>query len=277
MQGPRFFGSVLLPALCLFAALAVLSCASRPPPAPEALSRDELPRAEIPPEEPPGETKDGPPAAFPEMSAGLLLSFDDNFTEAWEKHFDLFDRYAARVTFFITGDYDPFCAAAEARGHEIGYHTRRHLNLLKVSPQVFFEETVGAAEALRRHGLRLGSFAYPYGYSEPWMDEALGKHFSALRGFGTAMHIYNVDTIKARLIVSKSIDNILYKSDAEFEADVDYMLGTIKADGGILPLTTHTITADADWCIKTERLEYLLKTATELGLQFYLYGDFFKD
>jgi hypothetical protein len=107
------------------------------------------------------------------------------------------------------------------------------------------------------------------------MDEALGKHFSALRGFGAAMRIYDEDAIKAGLIVSKSIDNILYKSDAEFEADIDYMLGTIEAAGGILPLTTHTIAANADWGIKAERLEYLLKTAADLGLQFYVYGDLF--
>jgi peptidoglycan/xylan/chitin deacetylase (PgdA/CDA1 family) len=282
MQGPRLFGSALLPALCLFAALTVLSCASRPPPAPAAVTEG-LPREAFPPEKPlaeepsPEEAQGVPPAALPKKTAGLLLSFDDNFTEVWEQYFDLFDRYAARATFFITGDYDPFCAAAEEQGHEIGYHTRRHLNLLKVSSQVFFEETIDAAESLRRRGLRLGSFAYPYGYSEPWMDEALGKYFFALRGFGATVHIYDAETIRTGLIVSKSIDNILYKSDAEFEADIDYMLGTIKADGGILPLTTHTIAADADWGIKAERLEYLLKTAAELGLHFYLYGDFFKD
>jgi peptidoglycan/xylan/chitin deacetylase (PgdA/CDA1 family) len=272
MQRPRLFGSALFPALCLFAALAVLSCASRPFPAPVAVV-EEPPREGLPGEE----TESGPPAAFPEKSAGLLLSFDDNFTETWEKYFDLLDRYGARVTFFITGEYDPFCASAEERGHEIGYHTRRHLNLLKVSLQVFFEETIDAAESLRRHGLRLRSFAYPYGYSEPWMDEALGKYFSALRGFGTAMRIYNTDTIKAGLIVSKSIDNIRYKSDMEFESDIADMLGAIKSGGGILPLTTHTIAADADWGIKAERLEYLLKTAAELGLQFYRYRDFFED
>jgi peptidoglycan/xylan/chitin deacetylase (PgdA/CDA1 family) len=224
--------------------------------------------AELPPEEA------VPPAAFPERRAGLLLAFDDNFTEVWKQYFDLLDRYGARVTFFIQGDYDPFCAAAEERGHEIGYHTRSHLNLLKVPPGVFFDETIGGAEALRRHGLRLRAFAYPYGYSEPWMDEALGEYFSVLRGFGAALHIYDGDTIKAGIIASKSIDNILYKSDAEFEADITYMLETVKSGGGFLPLTTHTIAADADWGIKPDRLEYLLKTATDLGLQFYRYGDF---
>jgi hypothetical protein len=254
-------------------ALGVLSCASRPAPAPAPVPAPEAVVEEPPPPEP----ESGAPAALPERIAGLLLAFDDNFTEVWETYFDLFDRYGARVTFFIQGDYDPFCAAAEERGHEIGYHTRSHFNLLKVSPQVFLAETSGAAESLRQHGLRLRAFAYPYGYSEPWMDEALGDYFSVLRGFGVAAHVYDADAIRAGIVVAKSIDNIRYKSDAEFEADIGEMLGAIKSGGGILPLATHTIAADTDWGIGAGRLEYLLKTAAELGLQFYRYGDFFGD
>ena len=53
------------------------------------------------------------------------------------------------------------------------------------------------------------------------------------------------------------------------------MLGAIKSHGGILPLTTHTIAAEAVWGISPDRLEYLLKTAVELGLKFYRYSDFF--
>jgi peptidoglycan/xylan/chitin deacetylase (PgdA/CDA1 family) len=206
---------------------------------------------------------------------GLLLAFDDDYEEVWERYFDLLDRYGARVTFFVQGDYVPFCAAAVKRGHEIGYHTKSHANLLKVSRQVFFEETIGGAEAFRRQGLPLKSFAYPYGFSEPWMDEALGESFSIRRGFGAACWIYSVDTIKTGYISSKSIDNILYKSDAEFEADINAMLMAVKSGGGILPLTTHTIAAEADWGISPNRLEYLLKTAAEMGLHFYRYGDFF--
>jgi peptidoglycan/xylan/chitin deacetylase (PgdA/CDA1 family) len=161
------------------------------------------------------------------------------------------------------------------KGHEIGYHTKSHLNLLKVSRQVFFEETLGGTETFRRRGMPLKSFAYPYGFFEPWMDEVLGENFPIRRGFGATCWIYSAYTIKSGYISSKSIDNIQYKSDAEFEADISAMLTAIKSGGGILPLTTHTVAAEADWGISPGRLEYLLKTAAELGLQFYRYGDFF--
>jgi hypothetical protein len=146
---------------------------------------------------------------------------------------------------------------------------------LKVSQRVFFEETLGGAESFRRHGLPLKSFAYPYGYSEPWMDEALEERFPIRWGFGATWRIYSVYAIRTGYISSKSIDNIQYKSDAEFEADIKAMLMTIQSGGGILPITTHTIAADAPWGISPARLEYLLKTAAELGLKFYRYGDFF--
>jgi hypothetical protein len=140
---------------------------------------------------------------------------------------------------------------------------------------VFLEETLGGAESFRQQGVPLKAFAYPYGYSEPWMDEVLWENFSILRGFGVTFRVYNAAAIKAGYISSKSIDNNQYENDAEFEADISDMLASIKLSGGVLPLTTHTIAADAAWGISPDRLEYLLKTAVEMGLKFYRYGDFF--
>ncbi|AEF85686.1 polysaccharide deacetylase domain protein [Treponema primitia ZAS-2] len=210
-----------------------------------------------------------------EDDSGILLGFDDDYQAVWERYFDLLDRYEARVTFFIQGDYSSFCTAALSRGHEIGYHTKNHLNLVKVSRQVFFEETLGAVETFRLLGFPLRAFAFPYGLSEPWMYEALETAFSVLRGFGVTYRLYTAEAIRAGYISSKSIDNTQYKNDEAFRADIRAMLRVVKFSGGVLPLTTHTIAANAAWGISPERLEYLLKTAAELKLKFYRYGDFF--
>jgi peptidoglycan/xylan/chitin deacetylase (PgdA/CDA1 family) len=274
-----FLYSVLLVAGSLLMALSVLSCASRPSPLPGDFEfpggREREPEPPGAPEFPPEEAGGFPPIEEITADTGLLLAFDDDYADIWERYLDLFDRYGARVTFFVQGDYSPFCTVAENRGHEIGYHTKNHFNLLKVSRQVFLEETVGGAESFRQRGIPLKAFAYPYGYSEPWMDEVLWENFSILRGFGTTFRVYNADAIKAGYISSKSIDNNQYKNDAEFEADISDMLGSIKLSGGVLPLTTHTIAAEVSWGISPDRLEYLLKTAAELELKFYRYGDFF--
>ncbi|MDR1107741.1 MAG: polysaccharide deacetylase family protein [Spirochaetaceae bacterium] len=211
-----------------------------------------------------------------EDDAGLLLSFDDDYQADWEAHFDLFDRYGAGVTFFLIGDFTPFCLRARERGHDIGYHTARHLNLRTVTLAVFLEETLGSLEVYRRAGIPLSSFAYPFGFSEPWMREILAGSFAVQRGFGANFRVYNAEAVKEGYLVSVSIDNILYESDEGFEAALGTMLRTVKFLGGgsILPLTTHAIAGDAQWGIKPGRLEYLLQSGRKLGLKFYRYCDF---
>jgi hypothetical protein len=208
--------------------------------------------------------------------SGVLLSLDDDYFTTWREYFDFFDLYGARITFFVIGGYSPFCAEALARGHDIGYHSMNHLNLPRVSREEFFEETMGAVGSFREAGVPLRSFAYPFGFSEPWMREALAAAFTVQRGFGVRYHLYDREAVKAGYIASISIDNIIYKTDVEFEAALTMMLRTAKFIGGdsIVPLTTHTIGEHADWGISPRRLEFLFKTMGELNLRFYQYGDF---
>jgi hypothetical protein len=208
--------------------------------------------------------------------SGILLALDDDYQAQWREYFGLFDRYGAKVTFFVTGGCSPFCAEALDRGHDIGYHTMNHLNLPKVSRETFFAETLGEVEHFRQAGVPLRAFAYPFGLSEPWMREALAGAFSVQRGFGVRYQLYNRAALKTGYIASISIDNIIYKTDAEFDAALTMMLRTVKFIDGdfMVPLTTHTIDESADWGISPRRLEYLLRSAGDLKLRFYRYGDF---
>ncbi|MDR1900210.1 MAG: polysaccharide deacetylase family protein [Treponema sp.] len=214
--------------------------------------------------------------AVTEGLPGIALAFDDDYEQVWEQYFDLFDRYGAKVTFFITGNFSAFCAEALNRGHDIGYHTVRHLNLTKVSREDFFKETLSALDLFRMAGIPLRAFAYPYGLWEPWMHEALYPYYGILRGFGTTYRVYPLETIGNGYLSSKSIDNTIYKKDEDFEAAVTMMFRTVKFISGdyVLPITTHTIADDAAWGITPRRLEYLLQTAGDLKLKFYRYGDF---
>ena len=211
-----------------------------------------------------------------EDNSGLLLSFDDDYTEAWEQNFDLFDRYNARVTFFIQGEYTPFCNEALERGHDVGYHTLNHLNPLKISREEFLEESLSKVEDFRSAGVPLESYAYPFGLSEEWMHEELLKSFKLLRGYGVTFRLYDSEQIRKGYIASKALDNILFKKDEDFDETVDLMFRTVKfiGRGLILPLTTHDISDAADWGIKPHRLQYLLQAAHDLQLKFYRYCDF---
>lgn len=211
-----------------------------------------------------------------EDAGGILLAFDDDYQEVWESNFERFDRYGAKVTFFVKGKPDSFCRRALNHGHDLGYHTLNHLNLLQVSPEVFLQETLSPLEDFRRAGIPLHAFAYPFGFSEPWMHEELCRFFKIQRGYGVRFRVYDRESIGEGYISSTAIDNILYKQDEDFELRIQTMLRTVKfiGPGRILPLTTHTISDTADWGIKPRRLDYLLQTAKDLKLHFYRYQDF---
>ena len=207
---------------------------------------------------------------------GILLSFDDNFFAEWERYFDLFDRYNAQVTFFVQGTYSSFTDKAIKRGHDVGYHSLQHSDLSKVSRQTFYTEAISPAAGFRNAGAPLVSFAYPFGFYEPWMHEELLKTYRILRGFNTSFQAYSKTAImRDSFIFSKSIDNVLFKRDDDFNTMIDIMLRTVKFIGGglILPITTHNISDTDDWGIKPQRLEYILQTARDLQLNFYRYGD----
>jgi peptidoglycan/xylan/chitin deacetylase (PgdA/CDA1 family) len=211
-----------------------------------------------------------------EDATGLLLAFDDDFRQAWEEHFDMLDTYGARVTYFVQGELSDFCFHALSRGHDIGYHTIHHLNLPKVSEEEFYQETTSDIGSFRQAGIPLKTFAYPFGLSEPWMREALADTFAIQRGFGATFRVYTAEAVRAGYIVARSIDNITFKEEENFESMIAGMFRTLKFIGGerILPITTHDISDTAQWGIKPRRLEYLLRTAGSLKLKFYRYSDF---
>lgn len=208
--------------------------------------------------------------------AGILLSFDDAFFKTWKQNFDLFDRYNAQVTFFVKGEYNIFCNEALERGHDVGYHSINHMNLPKVSRQVFYRETLSGAVNFRNKGIPLNTFAYPFGLSNAWMHDELLKSYKILRGYGVTYRLYDSTQIREGYIISKAIDNTLFKKEEDFKSAVDIMLRTAKFIGGdtVLPLTTHDISDNADWGIKPQRLEYFLQATNDLHLKFYLYKDF---
>jgi peptidoglycan/xylan/chitin deacetylase (PgdA/CDA1 family) len=208
-------------------------------------------------------------------NSGILLSFDDYHEKTWRDSFALFEKYDAKVTFFVNLENPtPFCFDAQAKGHEIGYHTVHHPDLTAVTREVFFEETIEPIDRFGTSGVQLVSFAYPGGEWKGWMHQELLKCYKIVRGFDAGFHIYDKGDIKNRYISSVSIDNIKYKSDEEFRDDIMRMLKIIKAgNDSIIPLTSHAI-SDDDWGIKKGRLEYLLRKCAELNVRFYRYRDF---
>jgi len=214
--------------------------------------------------------------------SGLLMGFDDCFFEKWARIIDeLFPKYRARATFFVNGtEPAEFCYYARSRGQEIASHTANHKILTKTNSREFKNEITDAIDPFVKAGFSFSSFAYPGGYWLNGMTRKVLRYYTVARGFGSDLYIYPKTLLKSgQYIVSKSIDNIKYQSDADYEYDIKRILLMTKfcGSGSLCPLTTHDIDDNADWGITVERLEYLLQQANSLKLNFYLYRDIFQN
>lgn len=204
---------------------------------------------------------------------GILLAFDDTSTESWEDNFDLFDAYHVKVTFFIsTAEILDFFDKALARGHEIGFHTRYHINLTE-NPDMLYAEAIEPLEAFRAAGYNITSFAYPYGTYEEWMNVELLKYYNTLRG---AWYYRGVakEALKKGFIESYSIDNLHFASDEEFRAAIVKMLDGLYecGDGTVVSIFSHAI-GDGSWCISRERLIILFEEAQKRNFKFYTFQE----
>jgi hypothetical protein len=45
---------------------------------------------------------------IPPDDSGILLSLDDSYEDQWRRHFDFFDHYGVKLTFFVIGNHSPF-------------------------------------------------------------------------------------------------------------------------------------------------------------------------
>ena len=204
--------------------------------------------------------------------SGIALGFDDYSPDTWEQHFDLFDKYNVKVTFFVTGNsVTQFMLDAQERGHEIAYHTINHFSLPEISREQFFEETISRINIFKDGGIELVTFAYPYGVYKNWMHNELLEYYMIVRGFRGSRN-YTLEEMKHGFVDSMSIDNIRYKSEVSFKLMIDNRLSIAKKNKSIALLTSHQISSE-DWGITTERLEYLLNRGQEMELKFFTYKE----
>lgn len=204
---------------------------------------------------------------------GIVLAFDDYNAPSWEEHFDLFDQYDAKVTFFVNcSEPTDFCYHAAERGHEIGFHTINHVDLKTVSADEVYAQAIAPMEVFREKGFELTSFAYPYGSYTEELNELLLQHYRVLRG-AYYYELVGKDRMRNGFVESLSLDNVNYSSDEQFEKRIDDILAELDENvGAVAGLYSHAI-GDGDWCVTEKRLEYVLKKAHEMGIQFYTFKE----
>lgn len=120
---------------------------------------------------------------------GLALSFDDRSLDSWLAGRELFSRYNARVTFFVSG-WTPAMRdglrALAADGHDIQAHSVNHLRGPVVVEErgvaaYISDEVVPSIEVLRQDGHDAQAFSYPFGARTSETDRAILAHVPLLR------------------------------------------------------------------------------------------------
>lgn len=124
--------------------------------------------------------------------AGVAFAFDDAAIDAWFETRPLFDRYGAKVTFFVTryADFSPEqrakLHALAADGHAIEAHGVHHLDAAVYAAEhgaaaYLDDEVLPSLQILRDDGFTPSSFAYPFGARTEETDRAIAPHVRYLR------------------------------------------------------------------------------------------------
>lgn len=134
--------------------------------------------AELDPEDPP--------------YGGVTVGFDDDSVDTWFASRELFDRYDAKVTFFLTlyAKYGPehrsMIHALAADGHGIEAHGVEHRDVVEYAAEhgmdaMLRDEVLPSLDVLTGDGFTPRVFAYPGGAHSPEIDEAILAHVPYVR------------------------------------------------------------------------------------------------
>lgn len=111
----------------------------------------------------------------------IALTFDDGPAEMTPQFLELLARFDISATFFLCGcnvERTPATASQIAgAGHELGNHTQRHRNLLRLGRQGVLDEVARAQSAIEdATGISPRCFRPPYGIGSPWLPDALRRY-----------------------------------------------------------------------------------------------------
>lgn len=172
--------------------------------------------------------------------AGIAISFDDHFIDEWYALRPLFQKYDAKVTFFITcgdslkKDEIEKLKQLEADGHEIGFHGTVHNGrstdfIEAEGPQKYAGmELIPGMGYMRAAGFAPTSYAHPGGNHNDRVDSVLFAHgFEILRDVAIANRVYK--GIPLYSIAPRVMDWIYYAFDKT--RTVDALL--IDTDSGL--------------------------------------------
>jgi peptidoglycan/xylan/chitin deacetylase (PgdA/CDA1 family) len=202
----------------------------------------------------------------------LSISFDDAPATATTTGAEILEARGLKGTYFIAADLlgtegpmGPYAGWNDVErlhraGHEIGCHTRAHLDCGKASGAESIDDVAGNLVALAAHGIAAPqTFAWPYGDVAPGPKAVLAPRFALLR----ALHNGLVER-RADLNQAPSIG--IEGKNGESKARM-WIQRAAKRKAWVI-LTTHDVApCPSPWGCTPETLGRLIDEALALGFE----------
>jgi peptidoglycan/xylan/chitin deacetylase (PgdA/CDA1 family) len=230
-----------------------------------------------------------------EPQGGISISFDDRSIEEWYSLKELFARYDAKVTFFISGaealtDQEvQMLKELVQQGHEVGSHGALHVRardyIREYSYQKYLQDEVFSnTRALQDKGFTPTAFAYPFGRGYWFTDLILKNSFKVIRRAVSVDSIRGLSATddiffslgKSRELVAASID-----ASAQINKKaIDSAIQKAATEKKVLLVFGHKPAHNAkpnSYTFDVALLEYILQQAKEKDLKFYRISDLVQD
>lgn len=228
--------------------------------------------------------------------AGVAISFDDHFIDEWYALRPLFQKYHAKVTFFIT------CSDSlttneikklkdlQSDGHEIGFHGTIHgksTELINLgADQYIARELTPGLKFMADAGFKPTSYAHPGGNHNAQVDSVLkATGFKILRDVAISRRIFKgipLYTLAPRIMNQiyyafdgeSIVDALLIDQDSEItESEIKDAFIKAKQTNTAIMLFGHeplyAKPVNGEYGFNVSFLETILKEAKEQNLKFY--------
>lgn len=218
--------------------------------------------------------------------AGVVLSFDDAYVNEWFATNQELKKYSWKGTFFVSKintlkqHQIQKLLELQKEGHEIAGHGLNHYNAADFTKvhainEYLHQEINPMLDLMNFYGLKVTSFAYPYGGRTKKLDAALLKKFKIIRGRAFCEEVANKQGCyynNSNLVFSFSID------DTHNHFNLPHLLELLdyaKKNNKILILNSHKTVkkVTGDYQTKNETLAFICQYVKRNNMQFYTLSD----
>jgi peptidoglycan-N-acetylglucosamine deacetylase len=212
--------------------------------------------------------------------AGVVLSFDDDRIDNWYRYLPLLDSAGVKATFYIskynrlTPGQKTKLAAIQSHGHEIGYYTTNHYNMMDyvykyrhTIEEMLRCEIEAGLKMMNRDGYYPVTFAYPYGAHNGIFDKELKRYFKSVRALNGSYDY-------AKSIAAGPKNDVLYglgidKGSNHSDVVINNVLTSARDNNGCVVFVAHNIGMGGNLSVSRERLLSIISFVKNADMKFY--------